>query len=88
VCGIAVITYAWQLGLAAHLAATLTIMAAYLAGAAIADVPGWLSVVPVQLWMEIEAAPSRAIYVLVRNGPARPTPPTRAAACRGRSSSG
>ncbi len=68
VAGIAVITYAWQLGLAAHAAATLTVMAAYLAGAAIADAPGWLTMAPVQLWMVIEAALSRALFVLVRNG--------------------
>jgi signal transduction histidine kinase len=68
VAGITVITYAWQVGLATHVVVTLTVMAAYLAGAAIADAPGWLSVVPVQLWMVIEAGLSRALYVLVRNG--------------------
>lgn len=68
VAGITVICYAWQLGLAAHAVATVTIMAAYLVGAALAGVPGWLDVVPVQLWMVIEAGLSRALYVLVRGG--------------------
>lgn len=68
VAGITVITYAWQLRLAEHVAATLVVMAAFLAGAAIADLPGWLGVVPVQLWMVIEAGLSRALYVLVRKG--------------------
>jgi signal transduction histidine kinase len=68
VAGITVITYAWQLGLAAHAAATLVVMAAVLVGAAVADTPGWVDVVPVQLWMVIEAVLSRALYVLVRRG--------------------
>lgn len=68
VAGITVIAYAWQLRLAGHVAATLVVMAACLGGAAIADLPGWLGVVPVQLWMVIEAGLSRALYVLVRKG--------------------
>jgi signal transduction histidine kinase len=68
VAGITVIAYAWQLGPAAHTAATLTVMAAYLAGAAIADPQGWLAVAPIQLWLVIEAALSRALYLLVRHG--------------------
>jgi signal transduction histidine kinase len=68
VAGITVITYAWQLGLAGHVVATLAVMAACLAGAAIANLPGWLDIVPVQLWMVIEAGLSRALYVLVRKG--------------------
>lgn len=71
VAGITVICYAWQVGLAVHATATVTIMAAYLVGAAVADAPGWLAVVPVQLWMVIEAGLSRALYVLVRNGARR-----------------
>jgi signal transduction histidine kinase len=68
VIGITVIAYAWQLPLAAHAAVTLTVMAAFLAGAAIADSPGWLDVLPLQLWTVIEAGLSRALYVLVRKG--------------------
>jgi signal transduction histidine kinase len=68
VAGITVITYAWQLGVAGHVVATLVVMAACLAGAAIANLPGWLDIVPVQLWMVIEAGLSRALYVLVRKG--------------------
>ena len=68
VIGITVIAYAWQLSLAAHAAATLTVMTAFMAGAAIADSPGWLDVLPLQLWTVIEAGLSRALYVLVRKG--------------------
>ncbi len=68
VAGITVICYAWQVGLAAHAVATVTVMAAYLVGSAVADAPGWLALVPVQLWMVIEAGLSRALYVLVRGG--------------------
>ncbi|MGB3438080.1 MAG: ATP-binding protein [Actinophytocola sp.] len=68
VIGITVIAYAWQLPLIAHAAATLTVMAAFLVGAAIADSPGWLDVLPLQLWTVIEAGLSRALYVLVRKG--------------------
>lgn len=68
VIGITVIGYAWQLRLAAHAAATLTVMAAFFAGAAIADSPGWLTVLPLQLWTVIEAGLSRALYLLVRKG--------------------
>lgn len=68
VIGITVIGYAWQLPLAAHAAATFTVMAAFLAGAAIADSPGWLTVLPLQLWTVIEAGLSRALYLLVRKG--------------------
>jgi hypothetical protein len=59
--GITVIGYAWQLSLVAHTAATLTVMAAFAIGAAIADSPGWLTVLPVQLWTVIEAGLSRAL---------------------------
>jgi hypothetical protein len=48
VIGITVIGYAWELPLAAHAAASLTVMAAFTAGAAIADSPGWLTVLPLQ----------------------------------------
>ncbi|MFC4858692.1 sensor histidine kinase [Actinophytocola glycyrrhizae] len=68
VIGITVIAYAWLLSLVAHAAATLTVMTAFLAGAAIADSPGWLDVLPLQLWTVIEAGLSRALYVLVRKG--------------------
>lgn len=68
VIGITVIAYAWQMGLVAHAAATFTVMAAFLAGAAIADSPGWLDVLPLQLWTVIEAGLSRALYLLVRKG--------------------
>jgi signal transduction histidine kinase len=68
VAGITVIAYAWQLSLAGHAAATVIVMAAYLTGAAIADPHGWLEVAPVQLWLVIEAALSRALYLLVRHG--------------------
>ncbi len=65
---IVVVTYPWQLGLAAHASATLVLMAAYLAGSALADPVNWLAAAPVQLWMVMEAALSRALYVLVRRG--------------------
>jgi signal transduction histidine kinase len=68
VAGITVIAYAWQLSLAAHVAATVAVMAAYLVGAAIADPQGWLAFAPVQLWLVIEAGLSRALYLLVRHG--------------------
>lgn len=68
VAGIAVVAYAWQLSLPAHVVATAAVMAAYLAGAAIADPGGWLAVAPLQLWLVIEAGLSRGLYLLVRNG--------------------
>ncbi|GAB1508209.1 ATP-binding protein [Actinophytocola sp. KF-1] len=68
VIGITVIAYAWQMSLVAHAVATLTVMAAFLAGAAAADSPGWLDVLPLQLWTVIEAGLSRALYLLVRKG--------------------
>jgi signal transduction histidine kinase len=68
VAGITVIAYAWQLSLAAHAVATLAVMAAYLTGAAIADPKAWLAVAPLQLWLVIEAALSRGLFLLVRHG--------------------
>ena len=68
VIGITVIAYAWQLPLLAHAAVTLTVMAAFLVGAKIADSPGWLDVLPLQLWTVVEAGLSRALYLLVRKG--------------------
>lgn len=68
VIGITVIAYAWQMSLAAHAAATLTVMTAFLIGVASADSPGWLDVLPLQLWTVIEAGLSRALYLLVRKG--------------------
>jgi signal transduction histidine kinase len=68
VAGITVIAYAWQLSLGGHAVATVIVMAAYLTGAAISDPHGWLGVAPVQLWLVIEAALSRALYLLVRHG--------------------
>ncbi|CAM3716357.1 ATP-binding protein [Kibdelosporangium persicum] len=65
---ITVVSYPWQLGPITLAVATLVIMAAYLAGTAVADPTGWTANVPVQLWMIMEAALSFALYRFVRRG--------------------
>ena len=68
VAGITVIGYAWQVRLVGLDAATLVVVVAFLAGAAVADPQGWIALAPVQLWMVVQAALSRTLFVLVRRG--------------------
>ncbi|ALG11129.1 hypothetical protein AOZ06_33390 [Kibdelosporangium phytohabitans] len=65
---ITVVAYPWQIGAVAITVATVLIMAAYLAGGAIAAPDNWAATVPVQLWMLMEAALSFALYRFVRRG--------------------
>jgi signal transduction histidine kinase len=65
---ITVVAYPWQVGSAALAAATVTLMTAYLLGAAQANPDGWFSVAPAQLWTVMEAALSWGLYRFVRRG--------------------
>lgn len=68
VTAIAVIAYAWQLEPREQLVATVVLVAAHLAGVALAEPRDWLTSAPVQLWMLAEGLLSRALLVLVRRG--------------------
>jgi signal transduction histidine kinase len=48
--------------------ATLVVLAAYLAGALLAEVQDWAFVVPIGSWIAVEAALGRGLYLLVRRG--------------------
>jgi signal transduction histidine kinase len=65
---ITVVTYPWLVGSVALAAATVTIMAAYYAGAALANPGGWLAEAPVELWTVMEAALSWGLHRFVRRG--------------------
>ncbi|MFB9903040.1 sensor histidine kinase [Allokutzneria oryzae] len=68
VISIVVVTYQWHLRPVVAAPATATLVAAYLAGAALAAPARWAEAVPLAVWMLVEAGLSYGLYVLVRRG--------------------
>jgi hypothetical protein len=63
---IIVVAYQWHAGPVVGAAATVVVVAAYLAGAALAAPDRWTEAVPFGVWMVAEAALSRGVFLLVR----------------------
>jgi len=63
-----VVALQWHLRVGAAAAATALIVGSYLVGAAASPAPGWTEGVPMGVWMLVEAALSRLLWVLVRRG--------------------
>jgi hypothetical protein len=63
---IIVVAYQWHVGPVVGMSATVVVVVAYLAGAALAAPDAWTQAVPLSLWMLVEAVLSRGVFVLVR----------------------
>ena len=65
---IVVVAYQWHTGPVVGVVGTVVVVAAYLAGAALAAPDTWTGAAPLGLWMAVEAALSRGVFLLVRRG--------------------
>jgi anti-sigma regulatory factor (Ser/Thr protein kinase) len=65
---IIVVAYQWHVGPVAGGVASVVVVAAYLAGAALAAPDTWTEAAPLGLWMVVEAGLSRGVFLLVRRG--------------------
>jgi hypothetical protein len=63
---IVVVAYQWHVGPVVGAVATVVVVGAYLAGAALSAPDTWADAVPLGLWVVVEAALSRGVFVLVR----------------------
>lgn len=63
-----VVAYQWHAGVLVGAVATLVVVAAYLGGAALAAPERWTDALPLGLWVVVEAALSRGVFLLVRRG--------------------
>jgi hypothetical protein len=63
-----VVAYQWHAGVLVGAVATLVVVAAYLGGAVLAAPDRWTDALPLGLWVVVEAALSRGVFLLVRRG--------------------
>jgi Histidine kinase-like ATPase domain len=63
---IIVVAYQWHVGPVVGAVATVVVVVAYLAGAALTAPDRWTDAAPLGLWMVAEAALSRGVFLLVR----------------------
>lgn len=63
---ITVVAYPWQTSTVGLIGVTLSVATAYVGGTAITQPDEWLSGVPLQLWLVVEAVLSWSLYRLVR----------------------